>query len=186
MTTQFKNKVVPFITKVHCFTHWTNLAVITLSNVLIMHQLEGILQSMYVFFSQFQKVCKILEACESSQHQGQQDFTKCQDPLDFNVFSFKKKLFWVQPFIVKIHVKSPKSDTTNKNLNVLYNVEVILGCHVNCHCLSVSISSARLCKIEMLLYAILWRLSSWLSLNYTSCIVIFSPSLRMLPLMISI
>jgi hypothetical protein len=58
-----------------------------------MHQLEGILQNMYVFFSQFEKVCKILEACESSQHQGQQDFTKCQDPLDFNVFSFKKKLF---------------------------------------------------------------------------------------------
>jgi hypothetical protein len=57
------------------------------------------------------------------------------------------------------------------------------GCHVYCHCLSVSISSSRLCKAEMYLYAILWRLSSWANLNYISCIVIFLPSLRMLPLM---
>ncbi len=51
MTTQFKNKVVPFITRVHCFAHRTNMTVITLSNVSLMHQLEDILQSMYVFFS---------------------------------------------------------------------------------------------------------------------------------------
>ncbi len=40
-------------------------------------------------------MCRILEGCGSSQHQGQQDFMECQDPPDFNVFSFKKKLLWV-------------------------------------------------------------------------------------------
>jgi hypothetical protein len=51
VTTQFKNNVAPFITRVHCFAHQTNLAIITLSNVPLVHQLEGILQNMYVFFS---------------------------------------------------------------------------------------------------------------------------------------
>jgi hypothetical protein len=51
--------------------------------------------------------------------------------------------------------------------------------------LSVSINSSRLCKAEMFLYAILWKLSSWPSLNYTSCIVILLPSSKMLPFMIS-
>jgi hypothetical protein len=33
--------------------------------------------------------------------------------------------YW--PLIVKIHIKSPKNDTTNKNLNALYDMELILG-----------------------------------------------------------
>jgi hypothetical protein len=51
MTMQFKYKVAPLIIRVHCFAHRTNLVVITLSNVPLVHQLEGILQSMYVLFS---------------------------------------------------------------------------------------------------------------------------------------
>jgi hypothetical protein len=50
VTMQFWNKFSPFITGVHCFAHRTNLGIITLLNVLLMHQLEGILQNMYVFF----------------------------------------------------------------------------------------------------------------------------------------
>jgi hypothetical protein len=59
MTTQFKDKVVPFITRMHFFAHHTNMAIITLSNVPLVHQLKGILQKMYGFFSQFKKVCRI-------------------------------------------------------------------------------------------------------------------------------
>ncbi len=59
------------------------------------------------------------------------------------------------------------------------------GCCVYCHHLSVPISSSRLHKAEMFLYVILWRLSSWPDLNDSSCIVIILPSLRMLPLTIS-
>jgi hypothetical protein len=50
VTMQFRNKVAPFLTGVHCFAHQTNLTIITLSNVPLVHQLEGILQNMYVFF----------------------------------------------------------------------------------------------------------------------------------------
>jgi hypothetical protein len=91
MTTHFKNKVVRFIIEMHCFAHRTNLAIITLSNVLLVHQLEGILQNMF-FFSHFKKVCRILKAYGSFQLQEQQDFIKCQNSLDFDVLFFKKIL----------------------------------------------------------------------------------------------
>ncbi len=49
---------------------------------------------MYIyFFSQSKNVYKIPEAYESFQHQGQQNFTECQDSLDLNAFSLKKNLF---------------------------------------------------------------------------------------------
>jgi aspartate-semialdehyde dehydrogenase len=51
MTIQFKNKVVPFIIRVHYFAHQTNLGIIAFSNVPLMHQLEGILQNMFFFFT---------------------------------------------------------------------------------------------------------------------------------------
>jgi hypothetical protein len=43
MTMQFKNKVAPFIIGMHCFAHQTNMGIITLSNVPLVHRLEGIL-----------------------------------------------------------------------------------------------------------------------------------------------
>jgi hypothetical protein len=43
VTMQFRNKVIQFINGVHCFAHRTNLGIITLLNVLLVHQLEGIL-----------------------------------------------------------------------------------------------------------------------------------------------
>ncbi len=110
---------------------------------------------------------------------------ECWDLLYLDASSFKKIYFKYWPFIMKMHVNSPKSDIANKNLSALCDVELIWGCHAYCHCLSVSISSSKLRKAEMFLYAILWRLSSWPNLNYTCCIVILLPSLKMLLLMIS-
>jgi hypothetical protein len=108
---------------------------------------------------------------------------KCQEPIDLDVFSFKRIYSEYELFIVKMHAKSPKNDTSNKNLNVLCDVELILGFPCCSHCLNVSISSSRLCKDKMFLYAILSRLSNWPNLNYTCCIVILLSSLKMLPLM---
>jgi hypothetical protein len=48
---QFKEKVTPFLNGVPCFAHKTNLVVVTLSNLDLMCQLEGILQNMYAFFT---------------------------------------------------------------------------------------------------------------------------------------
>jgi hypothetical protein len=43
-------------------------------------------------------------------------------------FFLKKNLYFeYQPFIENMHAESPKNDTTNKNLNVLCDVELILG-----------------------------------------------------------
>ncbi len=43
VTQQFKKKVVPFVTGVHCFAHKTNLIVITMSDVPFVHQFEFLL-----------------------------------------------------------------------------------------------------------------------------------------------
>jgi hypothetical protein len=51
MTLQFKEKVTPFLNGVHCFAHETNLVMLTLSNLDLVCQLEGILQNMYAFFT---------------------------------------------------------------------------------------------------------------------------------------
>ncbi len=51
MTHQFKEKVAPFLNGVHCFVHKTNLAVVTLWKLDLVHQLEGILQAIYAFFT---------------------------------------------------------------------------------------------------------------------------------------
>jgi hypothetical protein len=48
---QFKEKTTPFVTRVHCFAHKTNLVVITLSNVPLVHRFELLLQSLYAFFA---------------------------------------------------------------------------------------------------------------------------------------
>jgi hypothetical protein len=39
----------------------------------------------------------------------------------------KKIYYEYQPFIMKMHVESPKNDTSKKNLNVLCDMELILG-----------------------------------------------------------
>jgi hypothetical protein len=92
---------------------------------------------------------------------------------------------------MKMHVESPKNDTTSKNLSVLYDMEFLLG--LPCllplfECVHKLIKIAKgqdVFVCDLVLYAILWRLSSWPNLNCISCVVIVSPSLRMLPLMIS-
>jgi hypothetical protein len=89
--------------------------------------LGRILQSMYVFFSLSKKVCKILEADQSSQHQGQQDFTNVKTRWISMFFPSTRIYSEYRPLILKIHVESPKNDTTNKNWNVLFDMELILG-----------------------------------------------------------
>jgi hypothetical protein len=62
-TLQFKEKVTPFLSGVHCFAHGTNLVVLTLSNLDLVCQLEGILQNTYAFFTQPQKIYKFSKFC---------------------------------------------------------------------------------------------------------------------------
>jgi hypothetical protein len=68
VTQQFKEKVAPFITGVHCFAHKTNLIIITLLDVMLAHRLELLLQSFYAFFVhslkkfvEFQKLADLLQ-----------------------------------------------------------------------------------------------------------------------------
>jgi hypothetical protein len=51
VTMEFKEVVAPFMNGTLCFAHKTNLAMIILSNLPFVHQLEGVLQNLYVFFT---------------------------------------------------------------------------------------------------------------------------------------
>jgi hypothetical protein len=42
-------------------------------------------------------------------------------------FSSKRFYYEYQPLIMKMHAKSPKNDTGNKNFSVVCDVELILG-----------------------------------------------------------
>ncbi len=128
MTTHIKDKVAPFITKMHCFAHWTNLVVITLSNVPLLHQLEGILQNIYVFylhnlkkFVEFQKLANLLNTKDNKILWN----VKTHWILMLSPSKIIYYEYW--PLIVKMHIESPNNDTANKNLNARCDVELILG-----------------------------------------------------------
>jgi len=128
MTTQFKDKVVPFIIGMHCFAHQTNLVVITLSNVLLLHWLEGILQSMYVCFShslkkftEFQKLVNLFNM------KGKNILWNVKTHYMSMFFPSKIIYSKYRPLIMKMHVESLMNDTISKNLNALYDMEFLLG-----------------------------------------------------------
>ncbi len=64
VTLQFKEEVALFVTRVHCFIYKTNLVVITLSSVFLVHQLEVLLQRLYAFFVHNPKKFYLLICCK--------------------------------------------------------------------------------------------------------------------------
>jgi nucleoside permease NupC len=86
VTMEFKEVVAPFMNGTHCFAHKTSLAMIILSNLPFVHQLEGVLQNLYVFFThslkkflEFQKLANLINI-------KKQVITKCENLLDFHAF----------------------------------------------------------------------------------------------------
>jgi hypothetical protein len=67
---QFKEKVAAFVTRVHYFAHKTNLVITILSNVLLVHQLKLLLQSLYVFFHNLKKFAKFQKFTNLLQTKG--------------------------------------------------------------------------------------------------------------------
>ncbi len=59
VTMEFKEVVAPFMSGVHCFAHKMKLVMIYLFDLPFVHQLEGVLQNLYVFFAH--NVKKFLE-----------------------------------------------------------------------------------------------------------------------------
>ncbi len=163
----------------HYFAHQTNLAIIILSNVLLVHQLEGILQSMYIYFLTVRKSLQNSRSLQIFSTPRATRFYEMSRPAGFLCFPFQKESILNTSFSLRRFTLRVQKVILPTKIWVLYVTwNLFWGCHVYCHCLSVSISSSRLCKGEMFLYAILWRLSSWPSLNCRGCIVILLPSSR--------
>ncbi len=66
VTTQMKENVAPFLMGVHYFVHWTNLAMLVLSKLSLVVQLEVFLHILYGFlfhspkkFPEFQSLCDV-------------------------------------------------------------------------------------------------------------------------------
>jgi hypothetical protein len=90
--------------------------------------LEGILQSTYVFFShslkkfvEFQKLVDLFNMKDNKILQNVKTYWISM------FFPSKKTYYEYWPFIMKMHVGSPKSDIASKNLSALCDMELILG-----------------------------------------------------------
>jgi hypothetical protein len=58
VTLQFQEKVAPFLIRMHCFAHKTNLIVIILLKLDLVCQLQALLQNLYVFLPIAQRSSK--------------------------------------------------------------------------------------------------------------------------------
>ncbi len=87
---EFKENVVRFLNGNHCFVHKTNITVIILFDLELVHQLEAILQNFYAFF--VHKPKKFLEFQELAyliNTKGNKLMRKLQNLVGFHVFSSK-------------------------------------------------------------------------------------------------
>jgi hypothetical protein len=100
-------------------------------------------------------------------------------------FPSKIIYFEYQPLIVKIHIERPKNDTASKNLNVLCDMELILG--LPC-LLPLFECIHKLIKIAQRRDVFVCDLVEVVELAQLELYKLYChslPSLRMLPLMIS-
>jgi hypothetical protein len=85
---QLKKKYFPYMMGQHYMAHKTNLVVQALLDLPMMVKSEGLLQSLYFYFSsspkQHSEFIKLLEIVESKRVQ---DFVKCKNFLDIIYWS---------------------------------------------------------------------------------------------------
>lgn len=102
----------------------------TLSKLDLLNRLEGLLQELHVFFAHNSKVFflefqKLTDLINSKGNKLFRNHVKtCWISM---VFLTKHVYVEYRLLIVKMHIKSSKSEVVQKNLNALRDVEFILG-----------------------------------------------------------
>jgi hypothetical protein len=122
VTIQLKEKHAPFVYGMHCMSHRTNLAVQTLSQVPLVMRIEELLLSLYSFFSHSRKknqdladLANIMEtAGQRIMRNVKTRWISCLEPV--------KRLI-----VLKMHLDSLSLGTAKANLNLLCEIELLLG-----------------------------------------------------------
>lgn len=89
VTMQLKNKDRPFIIGIHCMSHHT------LSKLVIMHNIDDLLQSLYGHFSHSPKHHQELVEAIDIVETWREDSKKYEDPVDKYVPTCEKRFGWV-------------------------------------------------------------------------------------------
>jgi hypothetical protein len=128
VTVQLKEHHAPFLSGMHCMSHRTNLAVQTLSQVPLVMRIEELLQSLYSFFSHSPKrnqeladLANIVEtAGQRILRNVKTRWISCLEPV-------KRVMSEYKALVLKMHLDSQSLATAKANLNLLCEIELLLG-----------------------------------------------------------
>jgi hypothetical protein len=128
VTVQLKEKHAPFVYGMHYMSHRTNLIVQTLSQVPLVMRIEELLQSLYSFFSHSPKrnqeladLANIVEtAGQRILRNVKTRWISCLEPV-------KRLMSEYKALVLKMHLDSSSLATAKANLNLLSEIELLLG-----------------------------------------------------------
>jgi hypothetical protein len=125
---QLKDSHAPFVMEIHCMSHRTNLVVQTLSQVPLVARIEDMLQSLYSFFSHSpkrnQELANLANIVETAGQRILKNiktrWISCLEPV-------KRVLSEYRALVLKMHMDAPSLATAKANLNLLCEIELLLG-----------------------------------------------------------
>jgi hypothetical protein len=108
--TQTWEQSTPYLIIVHCVAHRTNMVVLVLNKLSLVAHIEGMLQSLYVFFPHSQKkVLEFLTLAKILEIKGLK-LLRIIKTLGISMFNpFKQLLAKYKSMVVKMYVDAPKS-----------------------------------------------------------------------------
>lgn len=98
VTLQFQEKVAPFLIRMHCFAHKTNLIVIILPKLDLVCQLKALLQNLYVLLPIAQRSSKGFKNLQFFSIPCVITILKCEDLMDIHVVFNKIGIWRIPPF----------------------------------------------------------------------------------------
>jgi len=116
-------QIAPYLIIVHYVTHQTNLVILVLSKLSLVACIEGMLQSLYIF----KKVLKFVTLVKILETKGLK-LLRNIETYWISMFSpLKPLLAKYKSVVVKMYMYAPKSKFVQDNLDLLYDLEFVLG-----------------------------------------------------------
>jgi hypothetical protein len=128
VTVQLKENHAPFVFGMHCMSHRTNLAVQTLSQVPLVTRIEELLQGLYSFFlhspKRNQELADLANIVETASQKILRNvktrWISCLEPV-------KRVMSEYKALVLKMHLDAPSLASAKANLNLLCEIELLLG-----------------------------------------------------------
>jgi hypothetical protein len=126
--TQTNEQIAPFLIGVHCVAHWNNLAILVLSKLSLVMHIEGMLQSLYAFFSHSpKKVLEFVNITKTLETKGLKLLWNLKTCWILMLSPLKCVLGEYKSLVVKMHIDAPKNKLARENLDLLCDLELVFG-----------------------------------------------------------